>query len=153
MVIVLAAPASNSSRINVNTHIQTSTSMLERGTFESTITLAYPFLSKLVAKLREFSGIKRLDIVVELTAKLDLNHTDLKSFEIALPFYDLDTFTDWKLKWRAPGTALPELVPMPIIWKLNTKYQALQEADDKAFDGMVVSHMSEDANPHTWVKR
>lgn len=153
MVIVLASPASGRTSINVDTHTQTSASMLQRGTFESVITIAYPFLSKLVDKLREFSNLKRLDIVVELTAKpLDFTVVDAKLFEVTLPFYELDTFCDWKLKWIAPRTSLPQLVPMSIIWKLNSKYQTLKESDEKAFNGMVVCHKSEDAKPHTWEK-
>lgn len=69
--------------------------MMKRGTFESTIALAYPFLAATINKLRDFNSLEKMDLVVELSSPLDKACRDIrKEFDVALPIYELETFVD-----------------------------------------------------------
>ncbi|KAF8852278.1 hypothetical protein BDZ45DRAFT_749780 [Acephala macrosclerotiorum] len=110
----------------------------------STIARAYPFLARLVDKLRDFTSLKNLDIVVELDKPLDLACLSPKAFDCVLPFYELETFTDWRLKWSAPGVFPPRLVGDNFIEMLTRRSEKYRKMDEDAFDNMVVIHESEE---------
>lgn len=97
--------------------------MLKSGTYESTISRAYPFVASLVEKLRSFTSLDKKDIVLQLAAPLDLNNLSIKHFDAILPFYELETFTNWKLKWTAPGIFPPQPIPNFLFKRLTARYQ------------------------------
>lgn len=65
---------------------------------------AFPFLTALVQELKGCTAMKRLDIVVEIPEEYTdrVHNIPAGSFEIVLPFFELDTFQGWNLLWKTP---------------------------------------------------
>jgi hypothetical protein len=145
VVIHLIAPDKTSTINNIDKYTHTPQSKLKSREYdESSVARAYPFLAKLVDKIRDFTVLKNLDIVVELDTPLDPGKLTPKAFDCVLPFYELDTFTNWKLKWSAPGVFPPRMVGDNLIEMLTRRSEKYRKKDDDAYDNMVVVHESEE---------
>lgn len=145
VIIYLLAPDKTSTINNIDEYTHTPQSKLQSRDYdESSVARAYPFVATLVDKLRDFTSLKNLEIVVELDTSLDLARLSPKAFDCVLPFYELETFTDWKLKWSAPGIFPPRLVGDDLIEMLNRRSEKYRKKDEDAFDNMMVVHESEE---------
>lgn len=107
---------------------------------------ARKFLLKVVNELRSFNGIKNMNVVLEPSEGLDPS-----SDAYVLPFCDLETFTDWRLKYQEHGVFSPKPVSRVVQKRIDEKYDAFyQEAGNAKQNAVFTRSSSFSGPPQEW---
>ncbi|CZR57338.1 uncharacterized protein PAC_07227 [Phialocephala subalpina] len=109
-----------------------------------TTSLGYTLIKKVVAKVRKFHTLKKMDVLLQLCHTFNRGLDELQ-LGFILPFYEL-AFTRWSLKYSVPGMYQPDRVSKEDLGQLQRL--------NKKFQDMVFQHPSEfePEPPSTWAK-
>lgn len=127
---------------------------------EYKVSSARRFLLRVVGELRSFTSLKRMEVVITLPEGYCSNYRLLISY--ILPFYALDTFTSWKLKFQVHGGGIPRLADIAFVRTVDEKHAEVhgeerraakdeknrKNAAQKEIDKAVYIRSSDDPIPH-----
>jgi hypothetical protein len=97
------------------------TPSLPSGAIDTQSTALYLHLSRLVSVLQSFNSLGRLDIVLSTPANTPKPLT-IEQLDHVLPFYDLESFTKWRIWWRAEYMTQAEQVNQWPVAHLNSEW-------------------------------
>ncbi|KAF8852275.1 hypothetical protein BDZ45DRAFT_678455 [Acephala macrosclerotiorum] len=97
---------------------------------EYKVSPARAFLMRVVEELRSFKGLKRMEVVLALPEGFCSNRHLLILY--ILPFYALDAFTFWKLKFQVHESRIPQLADVAFIKLVDEKHAEIRGGERKA---------------------
>jgi hypothetical protein len=104
-----------------NPYAANDTPSLPSGAIDTQSTPLFRHLSHLVSVLESFTSLTRLDITLNTPANMPKPLT-VEQLDHILPFYDLTSFTKWRIWWRAEYMTHAEMVTQWPIAHLNSEW-------------------------------